>query len=501
MNTRLPIQTKPTPKPSFTLVRSELLQRKCACGNFAGFTSNCTGCQSQLVTAQRYPTSHAEVSNAPPILHEMSNSAGQLLVRDTRIVNQQNLTNDLSRIPIQAKLTIGAPNDKYEQEADRVAEEVTSMRDFANTQQRQQDNSVSVEAENSIQTQPLSEQITPWTEKKIEDASTQSSIALQREELGSGQQELPEGEEEDGTVLLKKLPLTTSQTTNNIGRELADSKGRGVPLSDGVRSFMEPRFGQDFSRVRVHTDSNASQMAQNLQAAAFTNGQDIYFNSGRYHPDSQTGKRLLAHELTHVLQQNSNHLSNSPQPTEFIKRRPIFQHSSLQISRISSNDAHLKWLQRQRVEAHVNLEEPQKVKLYRENESDILFSPVSAGPLTEDLIRLAPYSLTKRSDPTAQIGKWGLQYFAPFSGGIGFHSNIAYPKMATLCADGDSRCDRSVPQDQRLRITLRVDGTSRSHGCVRMRHADAITFFNSVSNGTPVRVYNRRDWRQPSWSP
>jgi hypothetical protein len=68
---------------------------------------------------------------------------------------------------------------------------------------------------------------------------------------------------------------------------------------------MEPRFGADFSRVRVHTDGGAVQMSRDLQAQAFTTGQDIYFGAGRYDPGSEDGKRLLAHELTHVVQQNS----------------------------------------------------------------------------------------------------------------------------------------------------------------------------------------------------
>ncbi len=66
---------------------------------------------------------------------------------------------------------------------------------------------------------------------------------------------------------------------------------------------MEPRFGTDFSNVKVHTDSSAVQMNQDIQAQAFTHGQDIYFNSGKYSPDTNEGKSLLAHELTHVVQQ------------------------------------------------------------------------------------------------------------------------------------------------------------------------------------------------------
>ncbi len=79
----------------------------------------------------------------------------------------------------------------------------------------------------------------------------------------------------------------------------------GQPLPKATRAFMESRFGQDFSQVRVHADSEAAQLNQALRAQAFTHGQDVYFGEGRYSPESGAGKRLLAHELTHTVQQKS----------------------------------------------------------------------------------------------------------------------------------------------------------------------------------------------------
>ena len=63
-------------------------------------------------------------------------------------------------------------------------------------------------------------------------------------------------------------------------------------------------FGKDFSNVRIHTDQAAVDMNRQLKSQAFTHGKDIYFNQGRFNPESKTGKQLLAHELTHVVQQN-----------------------------------------------------------------------------------------------------------------------------------------------------------------------------------------------------
>lgn len=82
------------------------------------------------------------------------------------------------------------------------------------------------------------------------------------------------------------------------------SQGGGHTLPDGLRSRMEDGFGCDFSAVRLHTDSHAAELCTSLQAKAFTYGNDIYFNQGRYNPHSAAGQHLIAHELTHTLQQS-----------------------------------------------------------------------------------------------------------------------------------------------------------------------------------------------------
>lgn len=84
---------------------------------------------------------------------------------------------------------------------------------------------------------------------------------------------------------------------------LASLSGRGQPLPEATRAYMEPRFGVDFSQVRVHTDGAAAESARAVDALAFTVGRDIVFGAGRYAPESGPGRKLLAHELTHVTQQ------------------------------------------------------------------------------------------------------------------------------------------------------------------------------------------------------
>src|SRR5262245_7716713 len=80
--------------------------------------------------------------------------------------------------------------------------------------------------------------------------------------------------------------------------------GSGHPLDQATRGDMESRFGRDFSGVRLHTDQSAERAANNVNATAFTAGRDIYFNRGAYDPSSSSGRRLLAHELAHVAQQD-----------------------------------------------------------------------------------------------------------------------------------------------------------------------------------------------------
>jgi hypothetical protein len=173
---------------------------------------------------------------------------------------------------IQTKLTIGTPGDKYEQEADTMAQRVMSM-DAPNanpqTIQRQ-----GVETTDNIQQQPLSASITPL----IQTSATSTK--------GGG------------------------NANSSIENRLSSQKSSGRPLDSQTRSFMEPRFGADFSSVRVHTDSAAVQMNQELGAQAFTHGNDVYFGEGKAPGENE----LTAHELTHTIQQTGGvQLKRKPQ--------------------------------------------------------------------------------------------------------------------------------------------------------------------------------------------
>ena len=108
------------------------------------------------------------------------------------------------------------------------------------------------------------------------------------------------------SFIQKKRSEGEITANDSISQQIQSTKGGGSALPERTRSFMEDRFGADFSNVRIHTGDNATKMSKELSAQAFTVGNDIYFNAGKYSPDTTQGKNLIAHELTHTIQQGSN---------------------------------------------------------------------------------------------------------------------------------------------------------------------------------------------------
>jgi hypothetical protein len=98
--------------------------------------------------------------------------------------------------------------------------------------------------------------------------------------------------------------------------EIRSARGGGAALPDGVRAGMERSFGADFGSVRVHSGPSADRLSRSLQAKAFTTGSDVFFRSGEYNPASGQGQKLLAHELTHVVQQGGARVSRKADAVE-----------------------------------------------------------------------------------------------------------------------------------------------------------------------------------------
>ena len=227
---------------------------------------------------------------------------------------------------IQTKLTIGQPNDKYEQEADTVADKVVQR--LAKTDTADSTTSPTSKIQNPKSSTPsVSESSTPIIQHKTEVLEEEK---LDRKE--ENKEELPElqknpvsavgddeglqmkcaecdAEEDSGHVQMKgNTPegINEGVASSNIESQLNSSKGGGSPLPDNTRTSMESAMGADFSNVRVHTGSEAVQMSQGINAQAFTHGSDVYFNEGKYNPSGTEGGRLLAHELTHTVQQGGS---------------------------------------------------------------------------------------------------------------------------------------------------------------------------------------------------
>jgi hypothetical protein len=159
----------------------------------------------------------------------------------------------------------------------------------------------------TVQPKLIPEQIAPMIQRQAEpDEEEEESIQTKLSDgaLLQRQEEEPEEEEEEEPIQAKQAGGQTAHVGPGLNARINSMKGGGQPLTRSVRDFFEPRFGHDFSGVRVHNDAKAADTAHAVSARAFTVGRDIIFGNGQYAPDTKGGRRLMAHELAHVVQQN-----------------------------------------------------------------------------------------------------------------------------------------------------------------------------------------------------
>jgi len=226
-----------TTAPNITPKCTRLLQRKCACGGSPGVDGECAECRNKRLASSR---SLIDIPN------------------------------------IQTKLTVNQPGDRYEQEADQMAEQVMRMPELTFSRSEElQGQSLKVEEKDKETTQ-----IKKLHRKPIEH-----------------------DEEEEEILQAKEAPGHAPNVTPKLQSRINSIRGGGQLLPEPTRTFFEKRLGHDFSQVRIHTDSYAGETARAVNAQAFTLGHDIVFGAGRYAPETTAGKSLLAHELTHVVQQ------------------------------------------------------------------------------------------------------------------------------------------------------------------------------------------------------
>jgi len=177
---------------------------------------------------------------------------------------------------VQAKLEVGAPDDEYERQADRVADQV--LRTPEPPIQRPPEE----EEPEELRRKPLAEPIASTLRREAELEEEEEKLQAQAE----------------SNEILSVAP--------GIENQVSGLQGGGAPLSEEARAYFEPRLGQDLGDVRIHTDATAAQAARALNAKAFTVGNDVVFGTGRYASDPRAGERLLAHELAHVVQQRGS---------------------------------------------------------------------------------------------------------------------------------------------------------------------------------------------------
>lgn len=210
---------------------------------------------------------------------------------------------------VQTKLSIGKPGDKYEKEADQVADKV--VQNSSENQGFFGDSGFFSPSRhsNNIQEKPLAETISPLVQCQEEEEELQMRHVQRQEEEEELQMQPMEEEEEMLQTQQEEEEIQASgeEPTSAkvpIENKLNENTGEGRKMDSSTRSEMEAGFGTDFGNVNIHTGSAAVQMSQQLGAHAFTHGNNIYFNNGKYNPKSRQGKHLLAHELTHTLQQS-----------------------------------------------------------------------------------------------------------------------------------------------------------------------------------------------------
>jgi hypothetical protein len=217
---------------------------------------------------------------------------------------------------IQAKLSVTPPDDQYEKEADAVAHEVMTMPAPVQREEMPEEElqmkRIQREAmpeEEELQMKRIQRQEMPEEEELQMKRIQREEMPEEELQMKAIQRQMPMDEEEE--LQAKRVQRDAAQdsglppVTDDIESQIDSSRGSGSSLPDNARGFFEGRMDADFSGVRIHTGSDSDQLNRSLDARAFTTGSDIFFRDGEYNPDSNDGRELLAHELTHVVQQNA----------------------------------------------------------------------------------------------------------------------------------------------------------------------------------------------------
>ena len=236
---------------------------------------------------RRRPATAVDTSNKP---HQRSQPIQQHPQPINTITHLQRTIGNraLGKLLIQRKMSVGPVNDKYEQEADSVAKQVVSTLSSPPVTQRQED-------EEEIQTKSILNFQNPFAsvqrQEDEEEIQTKRISSLQRQE------------NKDEIQTNRDPMLDGGELSSDLESSVHSAKSGGKPLNNTIRRSFENAFDTNFSDVKIHTGSHANTLNRTLNARAFTTGRDVFFRDGEYNPTSKNGQELLAHELTHVVQQ------------------------------------------------------------------------------------------------------------------------------------------------------------------------------------------------------
>ncbi|MEC4811794.1 MAG: DUF4157 domain-containing protein, partial [Scytonema sp. PMC 1069.18] len=256
------------------------------------------------------PNAHAAMINRAAASPQSSQQVILQLQRQygNRYVNRVLQQTRQLQTPIQAKLTLGAVGNKYEQEADRVAKQVV--------------NQIQTSQSPSLPRDMMPEE--DELQKKPADTIQREGVLDEENELGMN------------ALVQRSATQGGGAITPDLETSIQQARGRGQPLADNICQLMEQAFGADFSGVKIHTDAQSDQLNQAVQAKAFTTGQDIFFRQGEYNTSSSMGKELLAHELTHVVQQKDLKIADTAKIQTSFNNNSA--RSSLQESKTSNRE-------------------------------------------------------------------------------------------------------------------------------------------------------------------
>jgi hypothetical protein len=234
--------------------------------------------------------------------------------------NPEQPNKELKDTKVQTKLYVSQPGDPHEQEADKMADKVMSMGELES---------------NPMNFTRLGDQISRKEQVVETPLKAPSENVMRKDEGGTNKTVMPTPQDKSKETVQPKeekvqnTELKDLKTAQEAGNEvppktriaLENGKGSGHPLPVKTRKFMERRFQVDFSKVRIHNDGLSAELNKSLHAKAFTFRNHIYFNTGQFQPDSKEGQYLLAHELTHIIQQSGGRVNISRQAGNIIQAK------------------------------------------------------------------------------------------------------------------------------------------------------------------------------------